>query len=116
MRRYEFKMFIGDTKNILCFHSHISKNKNSTTIKIIEIEGFPTNNIYKSVFDDIVKGELSFDLIKKGNSLKYQKTITIKINKGSLIKNLKEFTRYAKLYFCITTEFVKVVKGVKYEI
>lgn len=104
---YDFKMFMGNSKNILCFNAHINNNAlPNPTIDIIEVEGFGINDTYKDLFYSIVQGKLTFNLMEK-RPVKYPKIKTVKINNGSIIKNLKKFEKYSKIYFGITVEITK---------
>ncbi|QNM90259.1 hypothetical protein HOO34_00520 [Aliarcobacter cryaerophilus] len=114
--RYDFKMFIGNTKNVPCFRAYVVEDEDFEipTIEVMEVEGFGINDVYESLFYEIVEGKLSFDLMKKRSQnctteIDFQRKVeTIKINEGSAIKNLREFEKYSKVYFGVTTESIVV--------
>lgn len=47
--RYDFKMFIGNTKNVPCFRAYVVEDEDFEipTIEVMEVEGFGINDVYE---------------------------------------------------------------------
>lgn len=107
--RYEFKMYIGQTKDIMCFKAYVVDDPRFKTpsIDILKVENFGIHEMYKNLFYDIINGKLSFELMNKRGVSQSTKSVIelIEIDEGCPIKNLKKFEQYSKNYFGVTTDY-----------